>query len=331
MLKLNYFLPLAFLVLFGCTNPKTHQTIGAIERIDSTIDKLLDGDAKIEIIADGFVWSEGPLWIEEEKKLLFSDVPKNVVYEWTEKTGTALYLTPSGYTGTAPREGEPGSNGLLLLNHHLVLCQHGDRRLALMEAPLNAPQPTFKTIGGSYNGKKFNSPNDAVVDSKGNFYLTDPPYGLVKNMEDAANETPYQGVYKIEPSGKVILLVDSLTRPNGIALSPDEKSLFVANSDPAKAKWYRYELSDSAVSSGAEFYDVTHLTSSEKGLPDGMKIDKQGNIFASGPGGLFIFNAAGKLIGRLKIPEATSNCALSSDEKTLYITSDRYVLRLKMR
>jgi gluconolactonase len=126
-------------------------------------------------------------------------------------------------------------------------------------------------------------------------------------------------------------LVDSLTRPNGIALSPDEKSLYVANSDPAKARWYKFELSDSAVLTGKIYYDVTSLTATEKGLPDGIKIDKQGTIFASGPGGLFIFNADGKLVGRVKIPEATSNCALSGDEKTLFITSDMLILRLKLR
>jgi len=331
MLKSNYIVFITALIFFGCRNQKKYNTIGSIERIDPSLDKLITADAKLEIIAEGFVWSEGPLWLEAEKKLLFSDVPKNVVYQWTETGDTSVYLTPSGYTGAIPREGEPGSNGLLLFNSQLVLCQHGDRRLALMEAPLNAPKPEFKTIGGSYDGKKFNSPNDAVIDSKGNFYVTDPPYGLVKNMDDPAKETRFQGVYKIEPSGKVILLIDSLTRPNGIALSPDETSLFVANSDPAKARWYKYELSDSAVSSGKIFYDVTKLAATEKGLPDGMKIDKQGNIFASGPGGLFIFNSSGTLIGRLKIPEATSNCALSGDENTLYITSDMYLIRLKMR
>ena len=328
---MKYFSLILLILIIGCSNPKAYKIIGSIERIEPSLNQLIAADAKLEIIAEGFVWSEGPLWLQEEKKLLFSDVPKNMVYQWTEEGDTAVYLTPSGYTGTAAREGEPGSNGLLIFKNQLVLCQHGDRRLAIMESPLNNPKPEFKTIGGSYDGKKFNSPNDAVVDSKGNFYVTDPPYGLVKNMDDPAKETPYQGVYKIEPSGKVILLVDSLTRPNGIALSPDEKSLFVANSDPEKAKWYKYELADSTVSSGKIFYDVTNLTASEKGLPDGMKIDKQGNIFASGPGGLFIFNSKGNLIGRLKIPEATSNCALSTDEKTLYITSDMYLLRLKMR
>ncbi len=324
------YLFIASILLASCQS-KQYKTIGSIERIDPSLDQLISPDAKLEIIAEGFEWSEGPLWIEDQQMLLFSDVPKNTVYQWTEKNGSSVYLTPSGYTGATARGGEPGSNGLLLFNNQLLLCQHGDRRLAIMESSLDKPTPQFKTVGGSYNGKRFNSPNDAVADSKGNFYVTDPPYGLEKNVDDPAKETPYQGVYKIDTKGKVFLLVDSLTRPNGIALSPDEKFLFVANSDPAKAIWYRYELGDSSVTNGKIFYDVTKLTATEKGLPDGMKIDKEGNIFASGPGGLFIFNADGKLIGRVKIPEATANCALSADEKILFITSDMYVLRLKMR
>ena len=328
----NYkYLLISSAILFASCQTKPYKTIGSTERIDPSLDQLITADAKLEIIAEGFEWSEGPVWIENQKTLLFSDVPKNTVYQWTEEKGTSVYLTPSGYTGSVARGGEPGSNGLLLFNNQLVLCQHGDRRLAVMESSLDKPLAQFKTVGGSFNGKRFNSPNDAVADSKGNFYVTDPPYGLEKNMDDPAKETPYQGVYKINSKGKTFLLVDSLTRPNGIALSPDEKFLFVANSDPAKAIWYRYELTDSTATNGKIFYDVTPLAATEKGLPDGMKIDKSGNIFASGPGGLFIFNNEGNLIGRVKIPVATANCALSADEKTLYITSDMYVLRLKMR
>jgi gluconolactonase len=328
-IKFQFFATL--ILISACNAPKKHQTIGSIEKLDPSLDKIISPEAKLEVIAEGYEWSEGPVWIDAEKKLLFSDVPKNTIYQWTEEGGSTTYLTPSGYTGNVARAGEPGSNGLLLFNNQLMLCQHGDRRLALMESSVNDPKPIFKTIGDRYDGKRFNSPNDAVVDAKGNFYVTDPPYGLVKNVDDPAKETRYQGVYKIDPAGKVSLLVDSLTRPNGIALSPDEKSLYVANSDPAKARWYKFELSDSAVLTGKIYYDVTSLTATEKGLPDGIKIDKQGTIFASGPGGLFIFNADGKLVGRVKIPEATSNCALSGDEKTLFITSDMLILRLKLR
>jgi len=213
----------------------------------------------------------------------------------------------------------------------LVLCQCGDRRVSVMNAPLDHPAPDFTTLASNYHGKKFDSPNDVVLDAKGNYYFTDPPYGLGGMEKDPLKEAPYQGVYKITPDGKVFLLLDTLTKPNGIALSPDQKSLFIANSDPDKARWYQYELGDTTVISGKIFYNIISHDASEKGGPDGMKIDKNGIVFASGPGGIVIFNPSGKLIGKIKVPEAVSNCALSPDEKTLYITADMYVLRLKMR
>jgi gluconolactonase len=319
-------------LLTGCQPAKEVKTTGSIERLDPGLDQIIAPDARVEIIAEGFDWSEGPVWSAGDSMLLFSDVPKNTIYKWTEKMGTQVYLTPSGYTGSIPRGGEPGSNGLLIdKNGTLILCQHGDRKIASMEASLSDPKPSFKTLADNYRGKKFDSPNDVTIDSKGNLYFTDPPYGLVKNEKDSSKEAPYQGVYKVTRAGSVILLVDTLTRPNGIALSPDEKYLFVANSDGAKARWYRYELGDSTVTAGKVFYDATAHPASEKGGPDGMKIDHNGTVFATGPGGIMIFNPEGKLLGRIRLPEATANCALNEDEKTLYITSDMNVLRLKMR
>lgn len=320
-------------LLIGCKPAKEIKTIGSIERLDPTLDQIISPDAKPEILAEGFAWSEGPVWVESQKMLLFSDVPQDTVYKWTEESGKEVYLTPSGYTGSTPSTSrERGSNGLLInAKGQLVLCQHGDRRVAVMNASLDHPAPDYTTIADNYHGKKFDSPNDGVFDSKGNLYLTDPPYGLGGLEKDPLKEAPYQGVYKITPDGKVTLLVDTLTKPNGIALSPDQKSLFVANSDPLRARWYQFELGDTAVTSGKVFFDFTTHDPSEKGGPDGMKIDKNGIVFASGPGGIVIFNPGGKLIGRIKLPEATANCALSADEKTLYITSDMYLLRLKMR
>ncbi|MFZ6000214.1 MAG: SMP-30/gluconolactonase/LRE family protein, partial [Bacteroidota bacterium] len=210
--------------------------------------------------------------------------------------------------------------------------QHGDRRLAIMDADINAPQPVFTSIADNYQGKKFNSPNDCARDMNGNFYMTDPPYGLPNQENDTTRQTPWQGVYKIDSNGKVSLLVDSITRPNGIALSPDNKFLYVANSDPAKAIWYRYQLGDSSVVAGSVFYDATADSKSGlPGLPDGFKVDGKGNLFASGPGGVSIFNSSGKLLGRIKLDAPTSNTALSGDEKTLYITNDSLVLRVKLR
>jgi gluconolactonase len=197
-----------------------------------------------------------------------------------------------------------------------------------MQSPINEPKPEFATIADNYKGKKFNSPNDACFDKNGNLYLTDPPYGLVS---DSAQETPYQGVYKVSPDGKVTLLLDSITRPNGIALSPDEKYLYIANSDGDKAHWYRYELGDSTVVSGGIFYDATPLMSTGVGVPDGMKVDKNGNLFGTGPGGICIINPSGKLLGRIRFEGPTSNCALADDDKTLYVTNDNQVVRVRLR
>jgi gluconolactonase len=262
--------------------------------------------------------------------LLFSDVPRNTVYKWTEENGAEVFLKPSGYTGkTESNSKEEGSNGLALnAEGKLVLCQHGDRRLATLDAPLNAPQPSFVTLADNYEGKKLNSPNDVAIRKNGDYFFTDPPYGLPENTPQ---EIPFQGVYKIS-NGTVTLLVDSVTRPNGIAFMPDEKTLIIANSDKDKAVWYAYDLAENdSLVNGRIFHDATEASKTEPGLPDGLKIDKQGNVFATGPGGVWIFNRDAKLLGKIKLPAATANCAFSSDEKTLFMTSDNYLLRLKMR
>lgn len=304
--------------------------LGSVERIDPALDEIIDPSAAIEVLSDGYEWSEGPVWVESEKMLLFSDVPTNTVYKWTEADSIEIYLKPSGYTGeTASKSNEQGSNGLAINGDgKLVLCQHGDRRLAELAAPLDAPESTFSTLADRYDGKRFNSPNDVAIRSNGDYLFTDPPYGLPR---DATQEIPFQGVYKLS-EGKVTLLVDSLTRPNGIALTPGEKSVIIANSDPAKVRWYAYDLSgDGELINGRIFYDAGQAAKSKSGLPDGLKIDKQGNVFATGPGGVWIFAPDGKVLGKINVPVSTANCALTADEKTLFMTADNYLLRLKMR
>ncbi|MFL5809906.1 MAG: SMP-30/gluconolactonase/LRE family protein [Flavisolibacter sp.] len=329
-MKIVSFFTLLALVSFG--SHKDKRTIGSIERLDPEMDRLIQKDAAMEIIAEGFDWTEGPLWVEKHQMLLFSDIPKNTIYKWTESKGTEVYLTPSGYTDTAKRGGETGSNALkLTIKGRLLLCQHGDRRIAVMDAPLDKPAPKFISLADNYNGKKFNSPNDAAVASNGDIYFTDPPYGLEKNMNDPKKELSFQGVYKIKKDGKLILLVDSITRPNGIELTPDGKTLFVSNSDGVKPRWYKYKIKGDALVNGTIFPDPAEEKNPERGGADGMKFTKKGYLFAIAPGGVWIFNPKGRIIGKLKIPERTSNCALSGDEKTLYITADMYVLRLKLR
>jgi gluconolactonase len=327
----NSLLYLTLIIMAACQPKETK--ICSIERLDPALDAIVSKDAQPEIIAEGYKWSEGPVWIAETKTLIFSDVPTNIIYQWTEEKGASVYLTPSGYTGAVPREGEMGSNGLTLNpDGKLVLCQHGDRRVSIMDAPLSDPKPTFTAIADNFQGKKFSSPNDVVVRSNGDVFFTDPPYGLLtQSDDDPAKELPFNGVYKVS-GGKTTLLVDSLTRPNGIAFFPGEKTFIVANSDSKKATWYAFDLAENdSVVNARIFYDATTEAKTEKGLPDGLRIDRQGNIFASGPGGVWIFNAAGKVLGKIKLTEPASNCALSEDEKTLYITNNMYVLRVKLR
>lgn len=309
---------------------KSIETRGEVIRLDPAIDKLISKDAVIELIAQGYNWTEGPLWIEDGQYLLFSEIPSNSIYKWTEAKGAELYISPSGYTGDAKRGGEPGSNGLILdAQNRLVMCQHGDRRMARMATDLSQPSSTFETIVDKWEDKRFNSPNDAIYDSKGNLYFTDPPYGLVGNVNDPAKEIDFQGVYRYSASGKLSLQIKTMTRPNGLALSPDEKTMYIANSDPKLAIWNAYDLDESGnLSNERLFYDVTNEPG--KGLPDGMKIDPEGNIWATGPGGVWVFTSEAKLLGRIDSKEATSNCAFNSDYSILYMTCDDYVMRIKL-
>jgi gluconolactonase len=308
-----------------------YKTTGIIEKKDPALDSIISPNAKAEIIAEGFEWSEGPLWIEKDNMLIFSDVPTNTIYKWTAEQGKEVYLNPSGYTDSIPSVcKEPGSNGLLLDSEgNLVLCQHGDRRIAKMDAPLNKPGAKFITLADNYEGKRLSSPNDAVYNN-GDLFFTDPPYGLsTQDDKDQKKEISFNGVYRVSKEKRVTLLTAALTRPNGLAFFPDGR-LLVANSDPDKPNWYLVDGNDSAAAPKI-FFSLEGHDKKLKGLPDGLKIDRNGNVFATGPGGVYIFNSSGKMLGMLKLENATSNCALSPDEKTLYITNDMYVLRFKMR
>ena len=331
-----------FVAIVACSNDQEnkkqemkYKSIGTIERLDPSLDNIISANAKPEIIAEGFEWCEGPLWVEKHNMLLFSDVPMNTIYKWTEEKGKEVYLKPSGYTGAEPSLcKEPGSNGLTFdKNGNLVLCQHGDRRMARMDAPLDKPAPKFITLAAQYNGKRLSSPNDAVYNSAGELFFTDPPYGLeTQDDKDPKKELPFNGVYKVKTNGQLVLLIDSITRPNGLAFLPGEKKLIIACSDPAKPYWYIYDVNGDLLINGKIFYDAsTEASKGVKGSPDGLKIDKNGNVFATGPGGVYIFNSEGKKLGIIKFEESTSNCAFSADEKTLYVTNDMNLVRIKLR
>jgi gluconolactonase len=302
-------------------------SLGTIERLDPALDELLPKGAVIEKLAEGFDWSEGPVWMPAGY-LLFSDVPMNTIFKWTQADGVSIFIQPSGYTGNTPRGGEPGSNGLTHDKQgRLIACQHGDRRVARWE------NGRFVAVADRFEGKRFNSPNDAVVKSNGDTYFTDPPYGLVKNVDDPEKEIPFQGVYRVSAQdGKVTLLTSEVTRPNGIAFSPDEQKLYVASSDPQKAIWMSYTVKgDGTLGPGGVLLDVTSTVGTKKGLPDGMKVDQRGNLWATGPGGVLIISPQGKHLGTLATGEATANCAWGGDGSTLYITADMYLCRVKTK
>jgi gluconolactonase len=304
-----------------------------IERLDPALDRLIAPDAAIEILAQGFDWTEGPVWVKDGEYLLFSDIPQNVVLKWKAGDGVRQYLKPAGYTGSTPRGGETGSNGLAIdSGGRLILCQHGDRRIAAMDAPLSAPQPKFVTLADRYEGKRFNSPNDLTFRSNGDIYFTDPPYGMEKQFDDPAREIPFQGVYRRSTDGRVTLLTREMTRPNGIAFSPDERLLYVAQSDPKAAIWRVFDVNaDGTLGRSRVFFDATALVASRKGLPDGMKVDQDGNIFGTGPGGVFVFSPQGRHLGTIVTGQATSNVAFGDDGRTLYMTADMYLMRMRLR
>jgi gluconolactonase len=304
-----------------------------IERLDPALDQLIAPDASVEVLAEGYDWSEGPVWVKDGGFLLFSDVPRNVILRWKQGEGSREWLKPSGYTGSEPRGGEPGSNGLTLDREgRLVICQHGDRRIARMDAPTSNPAPKFSSVADRFQGARFNSPNDLVFHSNGDLYFTDPPYGLIKQAEDPAREMTYQGVFRRSRSGELTLVTREMTRPNGIAFSPDEKKLYVAQSDPAAPIWRVFDAAaDGSFKSSRIFFDASALSKTRKGLPDGMKVDVAGNLFATGPGGVLVLSPEGKHLGTILTGQATGNCAFGDDGRTLYITADMYLMRVKLR
>jgi gluconolactonase len=308
---------------------KSYPTLGQIERLDPALDALIAPDAKIEKLTEGYEWAEGPVWVKRDGgSVLFSDVVKNTVHKWDRTAGTAApYLSPSGYTGPASRGGEPGSNGLTLdPQGKLVLCQHGDRRVAR----LNDDGKTFTTVVDKYQGKRFNSPNDLVYARSGNLYFTDPPYGLEKQNDDPKKELDFNGVYLLRKDGELVLLTKEFTFPNGVALSPDEKKLYVAQSDPKTAILKVFDVKgDGTIANGRVLFDATSLVEGRKGLPDGLKTDAKGNVWMTGPGGVLVITPEGKHLGTINTGEATANCGWGGDGSELYITADMYLCRVK--
>jgi gluconolactonase len=299
-----------------------------IVRLDPRMDQLVARDAVVEKIADGFSWVEGPVWDRKGGYLLFSDIPNNSVFKWLEGAGVTLFLKPSGYTGSTRFEGkEPGSNGLTFdSSGRLVLCEHGDRRIARMD-----PDGRKTTLADNYEGKRLNSPNDLVFKSNGDLYFTDPPFGLPKAFDDPGKELDFSGVYRLTPDGRLTLLTKQIRAPNGIAFSPSEKTLYISNSEPGHAVWIAYDVrEDGTISNGRVFFDATSEAKTKQGAPDGMKVDREGNLFGAGPGGLYIIAPDGTKLGAIEADVPISNCAWGNDGSTLYIAASSSIYRVKL-
>ena len=298
-------------------------TVGTILRVDPRVDALIPADARIEKLADGFNFAEGPVWVRSESRLLFSDVRGNEIYQWTEAEGASTFIDPV-FEGDRTGLGSVSSNGLTLDSEgRLIICEHGNRRISRLEA-----DGTRSVVVEQFEGRRLNSPNDAVYGSDGSLYFTDPPYGLAEQETSPLRELDFNGIYRLRPDGQLELLVRDQSRPNGIALSPDEQTLYVANSDSANKVWMAYDLDDEGASNGRVFYDVNDQTA--PGAADGMKVDLAGNLFATGPGGVWIIAPDGTHLGTIDTGEITANVAWGDDGRTLYMTSSTGLYRIRL-
>lgn len=304
--------------------------VGEVVKIDPSLDNIIEPDTKIERLATGFQFTEGPAW-HPEGYLVFSDPNTNVIYSYKPESGNVeIFRTKSGYAGVNIGEyHQPGSNGLTFDKEgRLTICEHGNRRVVRIEK-----KGPVTILADNFNGKKFNSPNDLVYRSDGSLFFTDPPYGLPKAFDDERKETPYSGVYGII-NGKVKLLTTDLKGPNGIAFSPDEKYLYVSNWDITDIHHtkviMRYEVSkDGTLSNGKVFFDMNQ-TDGEDAL-DGLKVDIQGNVYCAGPGGIWIISPNAKYLGRIVTPEHAANIAWGEDGHSLFITASSGIYKLRLK
>lgn len=315
----------------GPTQTPAPAPVVRVVSLDPRFDELVPPSTQIEKLADGYKWTEGPVWNRAQGYLLFTNIPGNEIVKWQEGAGASQYLQPSGYSGEAAFTGrEPGANGLTYdAAGQLVMCQHGDRRVARYDEATRK----ITTVVDRFEGKRFNSPNDLTYHTNGDLYFTDPIYGLPKGADDPARELDFCGVYRLDRKNRLTLLTREITRPNGIALSPDEKRLYVASSDPEKAIWMVYDLAaDGTLANGRVFFDATpFVKEGRKGLPDGLKVDRAGNLFATGPGGVLVFAPDGTHLGTIETGVPTANCAWGEDGSTLFITANTALLRARLK
>ena len=317
----------------GCSAPEAlpaRTSVGRIDRLDPALDSIIAPDAIVEKLADGFEWAEGPVWRASGRYVLFSDVPRNTIYKWQEGAGLSVFLRPAGFVGVNPPGRELGSNGLTFdANDSLVMADHGNRQIAR----LNDVKFTKTTLADRYLGKRLNSPNDLAYRSNGDLYFTDPPFGLRSLDADSAKELRHNGAYRLTPTGDLTLLNADLGFPNGIAFSPDERTLYVSNADAKKPIWMAFDVrADGSLDAGRVLFDAIELVrAGGTGVPDGMKVDRAGNLLATGPGGVLILSPGGKHLGTIVTGQPTANCAFGDDGSTLYITANNQLLRVRLR
>jgi gluconolactonase len=302
--------------------------IGSVERLSSEMDDFISKDSKIEIIAKGFTWSEGPVWSNKLNAVLFSDVPNNIIYKWDEKNGLDIFLDKIGHSEIVPNSKKDGTNGLTIDQQgNLIICMHGDRRIVkLKDWNSNEVLPLAK----SFKNKLFNSPNDLVYNSKKELFFTDPPYGLQNGDNDELKELQFNGVFRLSPDGKLKVLIKNLSRPNGIAISRDEKTLYVANSDSKNPVIMKYQIIDDGVKNPELFFDGSILSKKDIGAFDGLKVHPSGTVFATGPGGVLLINNEGNHIGTIRTKVRSANCAFDDKFEYLYITSHQYLTRIRI-
>ena len=324
-------LPFLLLAMASCASPAL-ETLGRISVTDPALASVVDADARIERLAQGFTWAEGPAWIGGvDGVLLFTDVPENRMHRWSPRDGLSLFLHPSGYAGppTAVLR-EAGANGLLVEpGGTLLLADSGSRLVARMD--LASKRKTV--LADRFDGRRFNSPNDLARRADGAIFFTDPPYGLAGMQDSPARELTFSGVYRLDVDGSVHLLDDTLAFPNGIALSPDGNTLYVSNSDPTQPVWIAYALDDDGkVLSRRLFADAADLVATgAPGLPDGMAVATDGTLFASAPGGVLVFSPDGRRLGRIETGGPVSNVAFGGDGHDLYMTSGSVLARVRVR
>ena len=318
---------LCLLSIVGCSQDEAAESeiidnAGTIERLDSRLDALIPLDANVQKLASGFTFTEGPVWDKRSDVLYFSDVRDNTIYSWSEDEGVNVFIQPV----FAEETDHPsvGSNGLTLDREgRLILMEHGYRRVSRLEA--NGERTT---LIDNYRGNRLNSPNDVAWHTNGWLYFTDPPYGMPGLENDPARELNYNGIYRLSPEGEIQLLERNQTRPNGLVFSPDEETLYVANSDAENKVWYAYTVIHGIIGNPRIFYDVNDQSS--EGAADGMKVDTEGNLFATGPGGVWVFDPDGTHLGTIKPDEVPANVAWGDGGSTLYMTARTGLYRVKL-